>query len=732
MPHAQPLRTGDPGRLGGYELSGRLGEGGQGAVYLATRPDTDGERYAVKLLYAPVGADEAAFLREIEMAKQVARFCTAQVLDAGVADGRPYIVSEYVDGPTLQRDVALAGPRSGGALERLAIGTATALAAIHQAGIVHRDFKPQNVLLGPDGPRVIDFGLARALDAAATLSGRGAGTPAYMAPEQISAGDITAAADVFAWGSAICFAANGRPPFGHDSIAAVMHRILTARPVIGALTGQLGALVERCLAKDPALRPGSRELLLTLLGEPTPVPVPERSDSSGPAFYLSAPEAPAVQGEADPGTDLDADSFGDAASDPDADFFGHAGSDPDADPDAASEGKAGEVQAVPAGLGMAARVIPAGQAGEGRTGLSAGEPYSVAESVDGEARSLPEVRAGGEAHEVRAGWTTGLARAGSRGGGGRSGPEDEVTRTHPGRASRASMAVSGSLLVSAAVLVTVLVPALTGDDSGELRPGGVQVSGPTATATAAAPADSGPPDDEPSAPPRLAGSAPAPTPTAGTATVNVPALVGLDRAEAVRAIKRAGLAAGPIAEIDSAERIGRVLTVVPAAGSAVAAGTRIRLEVSAGVRVPALVGLQWPAAQSALTTAGLVVGEVTRACSGQSTGQVIESRPAAESRVAGGSAVALVVARQGVAVPGVVGQGQAEAEQAVRGAGLAVRVRPRIVESPAQVGVVLAQRPAPGGCAGPGRAVVIAVGVEGTGGPGPGESPDPSAEPTAP
>uniref|UniRef100_UPI0012F8BA92 serine/threonine-protein kinase n=1 Tax=Nonomuraea candida TaxID=359159 RepID=UPI0012F8BA92 len=266
MPTAQPLRTGDPHRLGAYTLSGRLGEGGQGAVFLGSR---GGETYAVKLLHGPVGDERAAFLREVELAKQVARFCTAQVIDAGFDEGRPYIVSEYVDGPSLQREVVLTGPRRGGALERLAVSTATALAAIHRAGIVHRDFKPQNVLLGSDGPRVIDFGLARALDAAATVSGRGVGTPAYMAPEQITAEAVTGAADVFSWGATMCFAANASAPFGQDSVAPVLHRILTAPPELGRLDGRLRTLVEACLDKDARNRPSSRELLFELLGEGT-------------------------------------------------------------------------------------------------------------------------------------------------------------------------------------------------------------------------------------------------------------------------------------------------------------------------------------------------------------------------------------------------------------------------------------------------------------------------------
>ncbi|WP_156325820.1 serine/threonine-protein kinase, partial [Nonomuraea sp. SBT364] len=307
MPTAQPLRTGDPRTLGSYQLAGRLGEGGQGVVYLGTRDD---DTYAVKLLHGPVGDERAAFLREVELAKHVARFCTAQVVEAGFDEGRAYIVSEYVDGPSLAREVMLTGPRRGGALERLAVGTATAIAAIHRAGIVHRDFKPQNVLLGSDGPRVIDFGLARALDAAATVSGRGVGTPAYMAPEQITALAVTGAADVFSWGATMCFAANGAAPFGQDSVAPVLHRILTAPPALGLLDGQLRDLVVACLDKDARNRPTSRDLLLALLGHsgglPADVlssPPPHILRGPGPAAggAVPAPRADVSGGGADGG-----------------------------------------------------------------------------------------------------------------------------------------------------------------------------------------------------------------------------------------------------------------------------------------------------------------------------------------------------------------------------------------------------------------------------------------------
>jgi hypothetical protein len=275
-PEAHPLRPGDPAQLGAYKILGRLGEGGQGSVFLARRAG-DPEFRAIKLLHAGLTADAGArarFVRELQVAKLVARFCTAQVLDADVAGDRPYIVSEYVPGRSLHSLVHEEGPRSGGALERLAISTLTALTAIHQAGIVHRDFKPQNVMLGPDGPRVIDFGVARALGAAGET--QNVGTPSYMAPENFSGEPIGPAVDLFAWGSTMVFAATGRPAFGNDEIGAVMHRIVHAEPDLGGLPSPLREVVAGCLSKSPAQRPTAREaqerLLDTVPSSPPAVP----------------------------------------------------------------------------------------------------------------------------------------------------------------------------------------------------------------------------------------------------------------------------------------------------------------------------------------------------------------------------------------------------------------------------------------------------------------------------
>ncbi|MBB2743903.1 UNVERIFIED_ORG: EmrB/QacA subfamily drug resistance transporter [Microbispora rosea subsp. rosea] len=271
MAGLRALRADDPRQVGLYRLLGLLGEGGQGTVYQGLAPG--GEPVAVKLLHARFAGDDRArarFAAELDHARRVAAFCTARVLDADVAGDRPYIVSEFVAGPSLGEVIASGGPVTGGALERLAIATVTALAAIHEAGVVHRDFKPGNVIMGADGPRVIDFGIARALDATGTMSSAVVGTPAYMAPEQIAGQAVGPAADVFAWACTIAHAATGATPFGQDSIPAVMHRILHADPdlgpLTGALTGPLREILTACLAKDPARRPAARQILLSLLG----------------------------------------------------------------------------------------------------------------------------------------------------------------------------------------------------------------------------------------------------------------------------------------------------------------------------------------------------------------------------------------------------------------------------------------------------------------------------------
>ncbi|MEO3792161.1 protein kinase [Nonomuraea sp. B10E15] len=262
MPNAEPLRPDDPEAIAAYRLVGRLGEGGQGTVYLGQAPD--GRPVAVKVLRQSVAGGNG-FAKEIAAARRVEPFCIAQVLDASMS-GRPYIVSEYVEGPSLQD----AGPHRGADLQRLAVSTATALAAIHEAGVVHRDFKPSNVLLGRDGPRVVDFGIARLADSAVTVTSSVVGTPAYMAPEQLAGAYVGPAADVFAWAAVMVFAGTGTPPFGEDSLPAVINRVLNQEPFLGDLPEPLRQVVYACLAKDPDARPRMRDVLLHLLGGSRP------------------------------------------------------------------------------------------------------------------------------------------------------------------------------------------------------------------------------------------------------------------------------------------------------------------------------------------------------------------------------------------------------------------------------------------------------------------------------
>jgi serine/threonine protein kinase len=292
-----PLRETDPREVGGYGLVGRLGEGGQGVVFLAV--GSAGTRVALKILPATTDSQvRNRFLKEVAAAQRVARFCTAQVLDAGIFERRPFIVSEYVDGPSLVEVVEQDGPRSGPALERIAVATLTALGAVHAAGMVHRDVKPANVLLGPDGPVVIDFGLATVPGMTTTgLSGPAAlGTPAYMAPEQLAGERVTAAADMWSWAVSMTFAGTGKLPFTGESLTAMAFAILHGEPSVGRLPEPLGSLVHRCLNKDPAARPSARDALSELVaaGAQPMGPLPPQAEAPEPP-QAEAPEPPQAE-----------------------------------------------------------------------------------------------------------------------------------------------------------------------------------------------------------------------------------------------------------------------------------------------------------------------------------------------------------------------------------------------------------------------------------------------------
>ena len=310
-----PLRPGDPTALGPYELLGRLGQGGMGTVYLATDPH--GGHVAIKMIRADLAPDDEfrrRFRSEVERVRQVPPFCTAEVLDADPDHEHPYLVVEYVDGPSLAEVVRQRGPLTAANLHGVAIGVATALTAIHGAGVIHRDLKPRNVLLAPGSPKVIDFGIARAMEATTRHTGTDqlVGTVAYMAPERFGpdGGALTPAADIFAWGAVVTYAGTGRTPFGADSAPATAGRILTQPPDLSNLAGPLRSLIAHALEKDPADRPTARELLDLLLSRG-----PQRSPAAAAAL-ADQPGLRAAAHEAQAATDHAGDGFPPPGADP--------------------------------------------------------------------------------------------------------------------------------------------------------------------------------------------------------------------------------------------------------------------------------------------------------------------------------------------------------------------------------------------------------------------------------
>ena len=305
-----PLRETDPTRVGSYQLLARLGAGGMGVVYLAS--GQDGRPVALKVL-RPEMADDAEFRtrfsREVTALTRVRGVCTVRVLDADTTSARPFLVTEYAEGPSLAEYVDSRGPMDPQMLYGLATGLAEALTAIHAAGIVHRDLKPSNVLLTPGGPKVIDFGIAQMLDATAvTRAGMTVGSAGYMAPEQIM-GRASTAADIFSWAVTIAYAASGQPPFGTGTSEVILYRILHETPDIAAVPAALHAQVAAALDKDPHGRPTAPELLSQLTrtaalpsaGSDNPTqtvlaqtwhpagPIPATPPPSRPASSLSTP-----------------------------------------------------------------------------------------------------------------------------------------------------------------------------------------------------------------------------------------------------------------------------------------------------------------------------------------------------------------------------------------------------------------------------------------------------------
>ncbi|MCY7364014.1 MAG: serine/threonine protein kinase, partial [Frankiaceae bacterium] len=260
-----PLLPGDPAVVGPHRLLGRLGQGGMGTVYLGVAPDD--RAVAVKVLrdnpLHAVGDPDGRrrFRHELAALRRVRGPHLVEVLDADVDAAQPYLVTRFVPGRRLDELVAETGPLQGEALQQLARGLADALTSLHAAGVVHRDITPGNVLVLDGSPQLIDLGLATAADVTAlTRTGLVVGTAGYLAPEQVTGGAVTAAADVHAWGATVALAGTGRPPYGTGRPEAVLYRIVHHEPDLDGLPADLAGLVDAAMDRDPARRPTAAAL----------------------------------------------------------------------------------------------------------------------------------------------------------------------------------------------------------------------------------------------------------------------------------------------------------------------------------------------------------------------------------------------------------------------------------------------------------------------------------------
>ncbi|MEV5612930.1 protein kinase [Streptomyces sp. NPDC052225] len=262
----RPLEDTDPRTAGAYRLMARLGSGGMGRVYLSYTPG--GRAVAVKVIRPELAEDpefRRRFRAEVAAASRVHGLYTAPVVDSDTESAVPWCATAYVPGPSLAEAVREHGPLPQDTVLRLIAGVAEALQAVHAAGIVHRDLKPSNVLLADDGPRVIDFGVARAADATSvTQSGTAVGTVAYMAPEQVLGGEASGSADVFALGQTAVFAATGRAAFGEGEPHAVLYRVVHEEPDLSEVPDVLRDLTARCLRKPAAERPSVEDVIRTV------------------------------------------------------------------------------------------------------------------------------------------------------------------------------------------------------------------------------------------------------------------------------------------------------------------------------------------------------------------------------------------------------------------------------------------------------------------------------------
>ncbi|MCO5991951.1 serine/threonine-protein kinase [Actinoallomurus rhizosphaericola] len=297
-------------KVGPYRLVAALGEGGMGVVHRAV--DDAGREVALKVVRAEYAEDltfRRRLAREVDTMRRVRSPYVAEVLDADVAAERPYIVTRFIDGHPLDGVVRAAGPLSGGPLARVAIGLAEAVAAIHEAGVVHRDLKPNNVMMVDGAPVVIDFGIAHAADATRlTRTGLVVGTPGYLGPEILDGRPPGPAVDVYGWAATVAFAATGRAPFGGGSLEAVLARILSGNPDLDGVPPALEPLLRATLAREPEARPPAAELAGLVRALDLGAPPPIAATALGPAVDAAGPAGAPQDSRSSGGIGTPADS----------------------------------------------------------------------------------------------------------------------------------------------------------------------------------------------------------------------------------------------------------------------------------------------------------------------------------------------------------------------------------------------------------------------------------------
>jgi Protein kinase domain len=295
----EELQPGDPVQVGPYRLTGVLGTGGMGRVFLGW--SSGGRPLAVKVIKPELAGDpefRARFRREVAAARTISGLYTALLIDTDTDGPVPWLATAYVDGPSLNEAVSGYGPLPAESVLALASGLAEALTAVHAMGLVHRDLKPSNVLLASDGPRVIDFGISRAADTTTlTNTGQSIGSPGFLSPEQAVGSEVGPLSDIFSLGAVLAFAASGNSPFGIGAPHALIYRVVHEPPALDGIPAELRPLITRCLAKEPGDRPAASDLLAELTDvRPGARWLPERITAALAAFAVPAPPAAVAAG----------------------------------------------------------------------------------------------------------------------------------------------------------------------------------------------------------------------------------------------------------------------------------------------------------------------------------------------------------------------------------------------------------------------------------------------------